>query len=114
MSNMCKQNFAIEGMSCAACKVRVERAVTPLEGVSAVSVQLLQNSMMVHYDDEVCDTQKICAAVEKAGYVARPVTSSRDFNKVDVSAVVQQRRRLWASVILTVVLLVLSISIFCL
>lgn len=110
MSNMCKQNFAIEGMSCAACKVRVERAVTPLEGVSAVSVQLLQNSMMVHYDDEVCDTQKICAAVEKAGYVARPVTSSRDFNKVDVSAVVQQRRRLWASVILTVVLLVLSMG----
>ncbi|HIX57039.1 MAG TPA: cation transporter, partial [Candidatus Anaerobiospirillum pullistercoris] len=33
MGKLSKQNFAIKGMSCAACKGRVERAASSVQGV---------------------------------------------------------------------------------
>ena len=41
------EQYAVTGMSCAACQVRVEKAVSKLEGVTACSVSLLTNSMGV-------------------------------------------------------------------
>ena len=40
-------DFKIKGMSCAACSARVEKAVSALQGVESVSVNLLTNSMQV-------------------------------------------------------------------
>ena len=39
--------YNVNGMSCAACSARVERAVSAVEGVTACSVSLLTNSMGV-------------------------------------------------------------------
>lgn len=61
------QQFNVTGMSCAACSARVEKAVSALEGIESVSVNLLTNSMMVEGDAVVKD---IIDAVEKAGYGA--------------------------------------------
>jgi Cu2+-exporting ATPase len=39
--------YDIQGMSCAACSARVEKAVSQVEGVDEVAVNLLTNSMLV-------------------------------------------------------------------
>ena len=67
---MKKQSFNIEGMTCAACSARVERAVCALSGVENVSVNLLKNSMTLSYDESLINTEAIISTVKKAGYGA--------------------------------------------
>ena len=54
-------------MACAACSAHVERAVSRVEGVSSVAVNLLTNSMVV---EGTATADAIVAAVRKAGYDA--------------------------------------------
>lgn len=61
------KQYNVNGMSCAACSTRVEKAVSKVEGVTSCSVSLLTNSMGVEGDAKEAD---ILAAVEKAGYSA--------------------------------------------
>lgn len=67
---MIKEKYAVTGMTCSACSSHVEKSVGKLPGIKKVSVNLLTNSMQVEYDEAVCDTEKIIAAVEKGGYGA--------------------------------------------
>ena len=64
-----KNKFAVSGMTCSACSARVERAVSKLEGITSVSVNLLTNSMTAEYDDTL-SAYKIIEAVKAAGYGA--------------------------------------------
>ncbi len=63
------KQFNIEGMSCAACSTRIEKAVSMVPGVTSCSVSLLTNSMGVEGN---ADESSIMAAVTKAGYSAKP------------------------------------------
>lgn len=65
-----KEKFDVTGMSCSACSSHVEKSVSKLEGVHAVSVNLLTNSMQVEYDETKLGTENIIEAVEHAGYGA--------------------------------------------
>lgn len=70
----CRLRFAVTGMSCAACQARVEKVVAAVEGVEAVSVNLLKNSMEVTAADPArAETLSaaVAAAVSEAGYGAR-------------------------------------------
>ena len=62
------KQFLVEGMSCAACQARVEKAVSKVNGVSSVSVSLLTNSMGV---EGTANDNDIIKAVVDAGYLAR-------------------------------------------
>lgn len=59
--------YDITGMSCAACQVHIEKAVSKVEGVDKVSVSLLTNEMVVEGNAKDKD---IVQAVENAGYGA--------------------------------------------
>lgn len=65
-----KQKFDVTGMTCSACSAHVEKSVSKLEGVQCVNVNLLQNSMVVEYDDHALGTTDIIHAVESGGYGA--------------------------------------------
>lgn len=65
-----KQKFDVTGMTCSACSAHVEKSVSKLEGVQCVNVNLLQNSMVVEYDDNALGTTDIIYAVESGGYGA--------------------------------------------
>lgn len=67
-----KQKFDVTGMTCSACSAHVEKSVCKLEGIAAVNVNLLQNSMTVEYDEAVLKTDEIIHAVESGGYGAFP------------------------------------------
>lgn len=61
------EQYNVTGMSCAACSVRVEKAVGKVEGVTSCSVSLLTNSMGV---EGTANAEAIIKAVEEAGYGA--------------------------------------------
>ena len=61
------KQYEVTGMSCAACRARVEKAVSKIEGVTSCSVNLLTNSMGV---EGAVDAQTVIEAVEAAGYKA--------------------------------------------
>lgn len=63
-----KQKFNVTGMTCSACSSHVEKSVSKLDGITDVNVNLLQNSMVVEYDDSILENTAIIAAVEDGGY----------------------------------------------
>lgn len=69
---MARETFDVTGMTCAACQAHVEKAVARLDGVADVSVNLLAGSMTVDFDDSLVDAQRICSAVDHAGYGSSP------------------------------------------
>jgi len=58
----------IEGMTCASCVRRVERALQKVDGVSAVSVNLATDEATVAFDPAKVDRTSLTTAIESAGY----------------------------------------------
>lgn len=75
---MAQDKFDVDGMTCAACQAHVDRAVSKLDGVESVAVNLLAGSMMVDYDPAQVTPDDICTAVDRAGYSASPVSTGTD------------------------------------
>ena len=73
---MAQDAFDVGGMTCAACQAHVDRAVSKLDGVQSVAVNLLAGSMLVDYDPAQVSPDDICTAVDRAGYSASPVSAS--------------------------------------
>ena len=81
---MKKEKFEIKGMTCSSCQAHVERAVSKLEGITKVNVNLLSNNMIVEYDEKILDNEKIIKSVVDAGFEANVAeeikSSSKDKN----------------------------------
>lgn len=75
---MAQDKFDVGGMTCAACQAHVDRAVSKLDGVQNVAVNLLAGSMMVDYDPAQVSPDDICTAVDRAGYSASPVSAGTE------------------------------------
>ena len=75
---MAQDKFDVGGMTCAACQAHVDRAVSKLDGVQSVAVNLLAGSMLVDYDPEQVTPDDICTAVDRAGYSASPVSAGTE------------------------------------
>jgi len=67
---MKKVKFNIQGMTCSSCQAHVNKAVEKLDGVKSVNVNLLSNNMVVEYEENKLDNEKIISAVVDAGYGA--------------------------------------------
>lgn len=75
---MAQDKFDVGGMTCAACQAHVDRAVSKLDGVQSVAVNLLAGSMLVDYDPAQVTLDDICTAVDRAGYSASPVSAGTE------------------------------------
>lgn len=58
----------VEGMTCASCVARVEKAVAKFEGVTSVNVNLATEKVSFEYDPAVVDLKKLADAVDDIGY----------------------------------------------
>ncbi len=102
------KQYHVEGMDCAACSARVEKAVGSLPDVTSCSVNLLTKSMTV---EGSVPNETVLDAVEKAGYSARlkgqeqkPSTPTPEKTKTTL------KLRLTTSVILTLILMYFSMG----
>ena len=75
---MAQDKFDVGGMTCAACQAHVDRAVSKLDGVQSVAVNLLAGSMLVDYDPAQVTPNDICTAVDRAGYSASTVNTGTE------------------------------------
>lgn len=73
---MIKEKFNITGMTCTNCSAHVEKAVSKVNGVSNVKVNLMSNNMVVEYDENTIKSKDIINAVVSAGYGATSVNDS--------------------------------------
>ncbi|MFX4266685.1 heavy metal translocating P-type ATPase [Aliarcobacter butzleri] len=78
---MKSQKFDIKGMTCSACSTAVDRNVKKLEGINEVNVNLLNNSMIVKYDENILNNEIIIKKVQDAGYEAFLVENGKKTQK---------------------------------
>lgn len=64
-------NFTVDGMTCAACVSRVERALSKVDGVQNVSVNLTTERATVTYDTKATNVAALLKVSSDAGYPAR-------------------------------------------
>jgi Cu+-exporting ATPase len=70
-SGLAETRIDIEGMTCAACATRIEKALIRLPGVQAATVNLATDSARIDHAREGVRTSELLAAVSRAGYHAR-------------------------------------------
>ncbi len=77
-----KASFTVEGMTCANCVVRVEKALRRQGGVSEASVNLATSRADVIFDATRLRTEDIFATVRKAGYTPVALRETGDDSEV--------------------------------
>mgnify|MGYP002264959973 FL=1 len=75
-----KDNFLIQGMSCAACSARLEKVLSRQDGISRANVNLSSNRARVIYDENVISRDDILAVISRAGFTGY-YQESRDIEK---------------------------------
>ena len=66
---MHKQEYNVEGMTCASCVAHVSKAISNIEGVKDVNVNLMTHKAFVTFEDEI-DNVRVIEAVKNSGYEA--------------------------------------------
>ncbi|MDQ3399520.1 MAG: heavy metal translocating P-type ATPase, partial [Chloroflexota bacterium] len=68
-----EMTLPVEGMTCASCVRRIEKALAKVDGVDTASVNLATEKARVVFDPAKAGLEQFRAAVEKAGYKLGPV-----------------------------------------
>ncbi|CAI6079859.1 heavy metal translocating P-type ATPase [Cohnella sp. JJ-181] len=100
-------DFAIEGMTCAACATRIEKGLGKLPGVSAASVNLALETARVEYEPGAVSVADMQNKVGQLGYKATPKRDETDAAGADRRAADRSRqlRKLLLSAVLSLPLL---------
>jgi len=85
--------FRVEGMTCASCVARVERALKRIPGVENPTVNLSTERAHVGLDPRAASAADVFEAIKKAGYTASAFTSGEDEDR-EASARAAERQRL--------------------
>jgi Cu+-exporting ATPase len=71
-----RAQFALEGMTCASCAMRIEKGLKKVPGVLEASVNLATEQGTVTYDPTLTDVAKMVQKVDAIGYKAIPQAGS--------------------------------------
>ena len=108
-------DLSLEGMTCAACAARIEKALNRVPGTAA-SVNFATESASVTFDPAQSNPSALIAAVARAGYRARVPRNEVAEQQVSEAKQNAQRRRLsvefWISVALTLPLVAPMVPMF--
>ena len=84
--------MAVEGMSCASCSARVQRALEVEPGVRDAVVNLLTHSATVRFDPELVSADRLLERVQAAGYPATLPDGQRDALSAQLEQADAERR----------------------
>ena len=99
-----KEVIKVDGMSCAACSARIEKALRKDQGIKESYANFSNNTVSVTYDDEMTDRTRISALIEGAGY--QVIGEGKE--KVDRSAAVL--RSLLISIVFAIPVVILAMG----
>jgi copper chaperone CopZ len=80
-----REKIKVYEMTCTSCENRVEKAIKQLEGVKGAKANYSGQYAVVEYDDNLCNLNKIKAAVKNAGYSTQ---SSNDYKFMGILIIV--------------------------
>ncbi|APZ42691.1 heavy metal translocating P-type ATPase [Acidihalobacter ferrooxydans] len=104
-------DLAVEGMTCASCVGRVERALKRASGVLEATVNLATERAHVRYLPAMTDPATLAAVVAEAGYAAQPVGETGvDENQKRRDSLRAMGRDVAIAASLAVVIMVLSMG----
>ncbi len=75
-SALCTAELQVRNLTCGACVQNIEKALTGLNGVSAIEVDLQSGTARISYDGRVVSPAAVANRISRAGYPARVRTSS--------------------------------------
>ena len=96
-----EKTYEVKGMTCVICKGNVEKALNKCDGVNSAVVNLLENEVIVNFDENKINEETLAKAVDDAGYKLL-LTKEKTVNKDKV--------RLIVSIILCALLMYFSMS----
>ena len=105
MNNIITKKYYITGMTCSACSAFIDKTVNKIDGVNSCMVSLVTNTMVVEYDEKLCNDNIIISKVIEIGYGAS-LTKKEEKDKV----VNTKKTKLIASIIILVFLMYVSMG----
>ncbi len=99
----------IEGMTCASCVGRVEKALAAAPGVQSASVNLATESATIRYFGGTTTPSELAAVVTGAGYTAKAKGEAGDSNEDRSARKEAEARHLW---MLTIIAALLTAPVF--
>jgi Cu+-exporting ATPase len=78
LADVTRTELSIEGMTCASCVLRTERALTAVPGVQEAHVNLATGRASVKHSAETSLPAKLEAAIARAGYAAHRIAADED------------------------------------
>ena len=72
----CQATFALEGMTCASCAMRIEKGLKKVPGVLDAQVNLATERGTVTYDPAQTGVEQMQQKVEAIGYKATPLAEA--------------------------------------
>ncbi len=106
-----KAKFKVSGMHCSSCSAHVEKSVSQMDGMHSCSVNLLQESMLVDYDETKITNEQIIKVIQDGGYDATLVNKEeKRTNKDEFTALNKKKNKLIASFVLLIPLMYLSMG----
>ncbi|MBK8227461.1 MAG: heavy metal translocating P-type ATPase [Flavobacteriales bacterium] len=106
-----KRTFPVTGMTCASCVASVESMLLAQPGVLKAAVNLATSSVQVEYVPGVVDEKRMRNAIQSIGYdllTGAEQDAQADLEQVQGVQRVALKKRLWASVALSVPLVVIG------
>jgi Cu+-exporting ATPase len=86
-------NLPTEGMTCASCVLRIEKALKKTDGIGEAVVNLATEQATVKFDSNKADRTKLKDAIEKVGYkVIEAIPEPEITEEIEFDPAVQQRQ----------------------
>lgn len=102
-----KLTIGIDGMHCASCSARAEKALSQLSGVKEANVNLALEEAYIVYDDRKAKFTDFQRAIEKIGFKVRPSEAERESEQI--VQMQKARKKMWFSWLLTILVLILML-----
>ncbi|MDY0219475.1 MAG: heavy metal translocating P-type ATPase [Candidatus Cloacimonas acidaminovorans] len=102
-----KITIGIEGMHCASCSARAEKALSQLKGVNAANVNLALEEAYIVYDDKQLTLADFKQAIEKLGFKVKETKADKESEQIRQMQVAKKKMGL--SWLITALVLLLMI-----
>ncbi len=107
---MVTQKFIINGMTCAACSSAVERVTRKMDGVKESNVNLTTGIMVIIYDENSVNSEKIIKKIERAGFGAELYREEEKKEKTEQEVLRKTKHQLLCNIILILPLLYICLG----
>jgi Cu+-exporting ATPase len=99
----------ISGMTCASCVSTIENAISRVEGVKTVSVNLTTEKAQVDFEPSLIQTRDIIKAVQAVGYTATVATEDMDTERLARTEEIKKwKNKFYLSLVLTLPVFIFS------